>query len=955
MKVTIAGYGSVGSYVAGLFADLEPTLYDPPLGLGAVDDLRDTDFVIVCVPTPQLPSGACDTSIVEEVVGLADPRVAIVCHSTVAVGTTERLIAETGKPLVFVPEYAGEAHDHPLRDPANRSFLIYGGHDPSASAVQALYERAYGPGVRHFRVPPTVAEVVKYMENAFLATKVAFCNEFFDLCSAVGVDYDWVRMLWLQRVLDSARALTGARYGAIAAVDEQGGLETVLTSGASEEEHRQLVTLPGGETIFAHFIALADPLRVDDWAAYASEAGLDGELPMPVRAGLYAPIRHQGESVGVIFQGHDREGRTFSAEDEEVLVTFSAQAALVIANARRYREEQRARADLETLIDTSPVGVLVLRLGTTAVAAVSLNREARRIADSLGAPGADVAELLGTLTFRPADGREIPVAEYPVAEILRGGEPLRAEEMVVAAPDGRSVRVLVNATPIFSEEQDVEAVVVMLQDLAELDDLQRLRAEFLAMVSHELRAPLTSIKGSASTLIRAGSSLDPAELLQFHHIIDDQADNMQGLITDLLDVARIEAGALSVSPGPTEATALVDEARNLFLSGGGRDRIHIDMPPDLPRVMADRRRMVQVLGNLLTNAARHSPESTAIRVLAEQEGVYVRFSVADDGVGIAADHLPGLFRKFSRIEGEEAGERADSGLGLAIARGIVEAHGGRIWAESEGPGLGTTVTFTLPAVEEADYAALRTPARPSAHPTATGRVRVLVVDDDPQTLRYVRASLSQEGFAPIVTVDPDAVGRLIAEERPHLVLLDLVLPRTDGIELLQRVPELRDIPVIFLSAYGRDQIVARALEAGAEDYIVKPFSPTELVARINTVLRRRVASASAEPSEPYVLGGLTINYAEGRAFLGGDPLPLTDTEYRLLVELTVHAGRALTHEELLQRVWGPGHSGRPGAVRTVVKNVRRKLGEDADAPTWIFSAPRVGYRMAKAETDEAGA
>ena len=198
MKVTIAGYGSVGSYVAGLFADIEPTLYDPPLGLGSVDDLRDTDFVIVCVPTPQLPSGACDTSIVEEVVGLADPRVAIVCHSTVAIGTTERLIAETGKPLVFMPEYAGEKNDHPLRDPANRDFLIYGGHEPPVSAVQALYEQAYGPGVRHFRVPPTVAEVVKYMENAFLATKVAFCNEFFDLCSAVGVDYDWVRMLWLQ-------------------------------------------------------------------------------------------------------------------------------------------------------------------------------------------------------------------------------------------------------------------------------------------------------------------------------------------------------------------------------------------------------------------------------------------------------------------------------------------------------------------------------------------------------------------------------------------------------------------------------------------------------------------------------------------------------------------------------------------------------------------------------------
>ena len=148
--------------------------------------------------------------------GLADARVAIVCHSTIAIGTTERLIAETGKPLVFMPEYAGEADHHPLRDPRNRRFLIYGGHDPATSAVQALYERAYGPELRHFCVPPTVAEVVKYMENAFLATKVAFCNDFFDLCAAVGVDYNWARLLWLQddRINPSHTLVTEERgYG----------------------------------------------------------------------------------------------------------------------------------------------------------------------------------------------------------------------------------------------------------------------------------------------------------------------------------------------------------------------------------------------------------------------------------------------------------------------------------------------------------------------------------------------------------------------------------------------------------------------------------------------------------------------------------------------------------------------------------------------------------------------
>ena len=269
------------------------------------------------------------------------------------------------------------------------------------------------------------------------------------------------------------------------------------------------------------------------------------------------------------------------------------------------------------------------------------------------------------------------------------------------------------------------------------------------MVSHELRAPLTSIKGSAATLIGSGESLGPAEALQFHRIIDDQAEHMRGLIADLLDVARIETGTLSVSPEPAESTVLVDRARNALLSAGGRSNIQIDLELDLPRVMADRRRIVQVLGNLLTNAARHSPESSAIRVSAVREGVHVAFSVADDGVGVSAELLPYPFRKHSRIEGDDRSGIAGPGVGLAICKEIVEAHGGRIRAESEVAGMGARFTFTLPVAGEAGHApaagAARTPARSGR--SGRGRTRVLVVDDDPQTLRYVRDALS-EGTSP---------------------------------------------------------------------------------------------------------------------------------------------------------------------------------------------------------------
>jgi DNA-binding response OmpR family regulator len=496
----------------------------------------------------------------------------------------------------------------------------------------------------------------------------------------------------------------------------------------------------------------------------------------------------------------------------------------------------------------------------------------------------------------------------------------------------------------------VESVIVTLQDMTPLEELERLRAEFLAMISHELRAPLASIKGSAATLTGSAETLDPAEMLLFFRIIEQQADQMSGLITDLLDMARIETGALPVSAEPADPAILVDQARNTFLSGGSPNPVQIDLELDLPPVMADRRRIVQVLVNLLYNSSRNSAESTGIRVGVMREGAYVAFSVADDGRGLSPELLPMLFRKFARFEGDAPEGVAGSGLGLAICRGIVEAHGGRIRAESAGTGLGARFTFTLPVAAgaggfpPAGSAGTISPAR------GENRTRILVVDDDPQTLRYVRDALSSAGYACTVTGDPEQVGILLEREKPHLVLLDLLLPGTDGIGLMERLPMLSRVPVIFLSAYGRDQIIAQALEAGADDYIVKPFSPTELVARIRTVLRRRAVPATAEPAEPFVSGELTIDYGERRVSLSGRSIPLTDKEYRLLYELSVNAGRVVPHDHLLQALWGPGHPGHPGPVRTVVKNLRRKLGEGAHNPTHILNEPRIGYRMPRAGT-----
>ena len=177
----------------------------------------------------------------------------------------------------------------------------------------------------------------------------------------------------------------------------------------------------------------------------------------------------------------------------------------------------------------------------------------------------------------------------------------------------------------------------------------------------------------------------------------------------------------------------------------------------------------------------------------------------------------------------------------------------------------------------------------------------------------------------------------------------LVLVQPGDLPGIYRLGQPADVPVIFLSAYGRDELIARAFDMGAVDYVVKPFSPTELAARIRAALRKRAAS---EPSEPYVLGDLTIDYAERRVTLAGRPLPLIAMEYRLLAELSANAGRLLTYEHLLERVWGEKSGGDVRPMRTIVSKLRRKLGDDADNPTYIFTEPRVGYRMPKGETKE---
>ena len=642
------------------------------------------------------------------------------------------------------------------------------------------------------------------------------------------IDLDTV----LQEVLDSARQLTEARYGALAIFNDSGDADHVIVSGFTEDERCKLWQQPEGPELFRYLNDIQEPLRLVDLARHIKWINLSDEYP-PTKTFLGTPMRHRGDRVGNIYLGEKKGGLEFTPKDEETLVMFASLAALAIVNAHRYRDERQAKTDLEALVNTSPVGVLVIDAKTKEV--LLFNEETRRISGGMRGYGHDFDRILGLMTFRRMDGREIPRDELGTERVLRTGEPVHAEEMVIHLPDGRTVTTLVNATPIRSSDGEVVSIVATIQDMTPIEQLERVRAEFLGMVSHELRTPLTAIKGSTATLLGSSHLFDPAETRQFLRIIDEQTDHMRGLISDLLDLTRIEAGTLSVNIEPMGVADIVDQARTAFLRGGARNGVEVDIPPGMPRIGVDKQRMVQVLNNLFCNASKYSPEWSVIRVTASLDDVYVAVSVMDEGRGVPTEHLPRLFHKFARVDGEDVEHSVGGdGLGLAICRGVVEAHGGRIWAENGGPCLGTRLTFTIPTAEEtAGFAAPGTVhSHVSLGQTAEGQVRILAVDDDPQTMRYVRNTLSEASYVPIVTGDTEDVGRLVMAEKPALILLDLVLPGTDGFEIMKRLADLTDAPVVFLSAHGGDANIVRALDMGAVDYIVKPFSPSELVARV---------------------------------------------------------------------------------------------------------------------------
>ena len=365
---------------------------------------------------------------------------------------------------------------------------------------------------------------------------------------------------------------------------------------------------------------------------------------------------------------------------------------------------------------------------------------------------------------------------------------------------------------------------------AEAEALNRSKDQFLAMLSHELRNPLGAIVSAASLLKHDNAPMaDRARA-----VVERQALHLSRLVDDLLDVARITSGKVTLAREALNMAELITSMVTLWRAAGRLERHTVTADLSPVWVDGDRTRLEQVVGNIFTNAVKYTPAGGAVNLTLTEDGSEAVLRVRDTGIGIAPDMLPRIFDLF--VQSETGLARTDGGLGvgLTLARRLVEMHGGQLTAESEGEGRGSTFTVRLPATAASAGVA---PASTVREPAAAVRLRVLIVEDNADAREMLRASLALAGHDVIEAADGASGVELAKQEQPDVALIDVGLPGLDGYEVARRLRAdgMKTPRLIAVTGYGRAEDRARAIEAGFDGHIVKPVDPAILRAALNLV------------------------------------------------------------------------------------------------------------------------
>jgi len=516
--------------------------------------------------------------------------------------------------------------------------------------------------------------------------------------AALAVASETERDKVLQRIVAMAREIVPCRYAALGVADDDGTLQQFIVSGLDEAEIAAIGPYPTGKGLLGVLIHDGQPLIVNRIEEDPRAVGFPANHP-PMHSLLGAPIKLGERTLGNIYLT-EREGGPFTRDDLQALEILALHAASAIERADLYNRLEataqiatQQRDELTTILNTLPNGVFILDQMTG-----SIERANRALAVMLGGKQqGDGVDLIPDQDFQfvREDGGTLDLFR-PQAWAASPNLPVYSVHGTLIRPDGVRKPVLIQAAPLPGDAG--HRAVVVVQDISRMRDAEQLKDDFLSLISHEFRTPLTAIHGGAHLLRQQGDQLDLETRNELLADIVNESGRLDRMLVNMLSLAAAMAGRITIR---TEPVMLGPMIRRVAAETGRRVRtiqFQVEVAPNLPPAECDPEALEQVLRNLYENAIKYGPESGIIRTAAHEQDGHLILSVIDQGVGIGPEHVAHVFERFRR-PGADPTIRG-MGLGLYLSRLLIEAQGGSIAAASPGPGQGATFSITLPVVAE---------------------------------------------------------------------------------------------------------------------------------------------------------------------------------------------------------------------------------------------------------------
>ena len=486
----------------------------------------------------------------------------------------------------------------------------------------------------------------------------------------------------LARILNIAIEMLAGQAGLIALREKPGGWQIAVSHGIPPVFLRQL------EPLLDDIPEHEDPGRYELPEINRLLQGLTRAASLGLLTGVVLPLIARRQVIGVIFIFRNYLG-VFSSNDTALLQSFADQAAIAVNNAQLYTrvrfEERRMAAMLDAVAD----GILIL------AADHKVEHCNPALARMLGVPlenirGQAHSEIIRWT--RQKDGLSLEQAET-------GGWPLTPNATLyvegdLERPTGRPLPVGITYSPLQAADGRLLNVIALVRDITRFREAEELKSTFVSVVSHELKTPVALIKGYVSTLRREDATWERDIVQDSLAVIEEEADRLTGLIENLLDASRLQAGALSMNLSDVAMDAVARRIAERFQTQTGSHKLVVDFPEKFPVILGDEDRLAQVLSNLVSNAIKYSPAGGEIHISGQVRPEQIVVCVSDQGPGIAPGDIPYVFDRFYRSS-ETARTTKGAGLGLYLARAVIEAHDGRIWVDPK-PGHGARICFSLP-------------------------------------------------------------------------------------------------------------------------------------------------------------------------------------------------------------------------------------------------------------------